>query len=167
MIGTQKTGRLPGTVISQVAVTAPLTLTIEGKPGVLAVLSADGRIVASGGDVARELAAVFVKCYRSMWKGVGHERVLSAPIAGGALISGVAHEWPSVTIAGEPGGAVAVLNEGGDVVASGANVAAEVRAVAVNCYRDEWIARGVLKVMSEPIPLAAALGGQSARAVAA
>lgn len=165
MIGTQKTGRLPGIVISKVT-GGPVTLTIDGKPGVLAVLSADGSIVASSADVAREVAAVCVECYRSMVKGKGHVRVWSDPIAGGVLISQVAHEWPTVTIAGQPG-SFAVLTADGIVVASGANVAAEVLSVSVNCYRDMLIARGFLRVMSPPQNRSTAQGVHSTKGGAA
>lgn len=164
MIGTQKTGRLPGIVIARTA-GKPLTLTIEGQPGVLAVLAADGSIVALGDDVARVLATVCVNFYRAMLKGEGHLRVWGEPIAGGVLISGVVHEGASVTIAGEPG-SFAVLNESGEVVAAGSDVAAEVRSVAVNSYRDMLIAKGLLRVIQPP-SLSRTLGGQSERGGAA
>jgi ParB/RepB/Spo0J family partition protein len=39
--------------------------------------------IAAGADVAREAEAVAVNCYRSVLKGQGHLRVMSAPLGGG------------------------------------------------------------------------------------
>ena len=80
MIGTQPTGTLPGVVISAV-VHEGLTVTVDGKPARLAVVTDDGRIVAAGDQVAREAEAVAINTYRAMWLGQGHLRVLSKPIA--------------------------------------------------------------------------------------
>lgn len=82
MIGEQKTGALPGVVISAV-VHEGLRVTVDGRPARLAVVDDQGRIVAAGDDVAREAGAVAVNSYRQMWIGQGHLRVLSEPIAKG------------------------------------------------------------------------------------
>lgn len=76
MIGTQRTGRIPGIVISAV-VHSGLEVTIDGKPGQLAIVNEHGEIVAQGLAVAREAQAVAVNCYRNMLKGTGHLRVHS------------------------------------------------------------------------------------------
>ena len=83
MIGQQPTGALPGVVISAV-VHEGLSVTVDGKPGQLAVIDDQGRVVAVGQQVAREAGAVAVNSYRQMWIGQGHLRVLSEPIAKGA-----------------------------------------------------------------------------------
>jgi hypothetical protein len=57
-----------------------LTVLVNGKPAKLAIVTADGRIVAAGDDVAEEAQAVAVNCYRSFLKGTGHLRVHSKPI---------------------------------------------------------------------------------------
>jgi hypothetical protein len=79
MIGTQPTGALPGIVISAVAHEG-LSVTIDGKPARLAIIDADGQVVAAGPQVAREAEAVAVNNYRSFLKGTGHLRVLSKPV---------------------------------------------------------------------------------------
>lgn len=87
MIGEQKTGAVPGVVISAVAHEG-LRVTVDGRPGRLAVVDDQGRIVAAGADVEREARAVAVNSYRQMWMGQGHLRVLSKPIAPGESASG-------------------------------------------------------------------------------
>ena len=79
MIGTQTTGRLPGVTISAVA-HEDLTVLVDGEPAQLAVIDAEGKIVASGPAVAREARAVAVNCYRGFLEGTGRLRVHSKPI---------------------------------------------------------------------------------------
>ena len=79
MIGTQPTGAIDGVVISAV-VHEGLSVTVDGKPARLAVVLDDGTVVAAGDQVAREAQAVAINCYRQMWMGQGHLRVLSGPI---------------------------------------------------------------------------------------
>lgn len=79
MIGTQPTGAIDGVVITAVAHVG-LTVTINGKPGRLAVVTEDGQVVAAGDKVAREAEAVALNSYRNFLKGNGHLRVLSRPI---------------------------------------------------------------------------------------
>lgn len=83
MIGVQKTGALPGVVISAV-VHEGLSVTVDGRPGRLAVIDDQGNVVAAGDQVATEARAVAVNSYRAMWIGQGHLRVLSKPIAPGS-----------------------------------------------------------------------------------
>ncbi|MDR7331730.1 hypothetical protein [Roseateles asaccharophilus] len=82
MIGQQTTGAIQGVVISAVSHEG-LTVTVNGKPGRLAVVDEQGRVIAAGDDVAREAEAVAVNCYREFWKGQGHLRVLSKPLDAG------------------------------------------------------------------------------------
>lgn len=79
MIGHQRTGALPGVVISAVAHEG-LTVTVDGKPAKLAVVLEDGTVVASGRPVAKEVQAVAVNLYRQFLQGNGHLRVLSPAI---------------------------------------------------------------------------------------
>ena len=82
MIGTQKTGTVPGVVISAVAHEG-LTVLVDGKPARLAIVTDDGHVVAAGADVEREVRAVSVNCYRLVLEGRGHLRALSRPEAAG------------------------------------------------------------------------------------
>jgi hypothetical protein len=79
MIGQQPTGAIEGVVISAVAHEG-LTVTVNGKPAKLAVVTEDGTVVAAGVDVAREVQAVAINLYREFLKGNGHLRVLSPSI---------------------------------------------------------------------------------------
>lgn len=79
MIGTQPTGAIEGVVISAVSHEG-LTVTVNGKPAKLAIVTDDGQVVAAGIDVAREARAVAVNSYRGFLKGKGFLRVLSKPI---------------------------------------------------------------------------------------
>jgi hypothetical protein len=74
MIGTQPTGAIGGVDISAVAHEG-LTVTVDGKPGRLAVLDEAGNVISSGPLVAREVEAVAIKSYRALWRGEGHVRV--------------------------------------------------------------------------------------------
>ena len=86
MIGEQPTGHVPDVIISAV-VHEGLTVTVNGRPGRLAVIDETGHVVAAGDAVAREARAVAVNCYRQMWIGQGHLRVLSAPVGGADAIA--------------------------------------------------------------------------------
>ena len=79
MIGTQPTGTLPGIIISAVSHEG-LTVTIDGKPGRLAVLDESGQVVAEGEQVADEARAVSVNNYRDFLQCKGYLRTRSAPI---------------------------------------------------------------------------------------
>jgi hypothetical protein len=68
---------------------------------------------------------------------------------GAIEISAVTHEGLRVTVNGRPAVLAIVLD--GQVVASGAEVAREAQAVAVNCYRETLKGRGHLRVVSAPI----------------
>ncbi|MFL9669021.1 hypothetical protein WIX39_018875 [Variovorax sp. AB1(2024)] len=80
MIGTQSTGAIEGVVISAVSHEG-LTVTVDGKPAKLAIVSDDGQVVAVGDLVAREAEAVAVNCYRNILLGKGFLRVMSPPLA--------------------------------------------------------------------------------------
>lgn len=81
MIGTQPEGTIAGVVISAVSHEG-LTVTVDGKPARLAILTDDGQVIAAGDQVAREAEAVALNCYRNFLKGQGFLRVNSEPITG-------------------------------------------------------------------------------------
>ena len=85
MIGTQPTGAIQGVHISAVSHEG-LTVTVNGTPGRLAIVTDDGKIIAAGKDVAREAEAVAVNSYREMLKGQGWLRVMSKPIQMAATV---------------------------------------------------------------------------------
>ena len=80
MIGEQETGLIPNAVISAVSHEG-LTVMINGKPGHLAIVDENEKVVASGKEVAREAQNVSVNCYRNFLKAQGFLRVYSAPIS--------------------------------------------------------------------------------------
>lgn len=79
MIGTQPVGTISGVVISAVSHEG-LSVTVNGKPARLAILTDDGQIIAAGDNVAKEAEAVALNCYRNFLKGQGYLRVNSEPI---------------------------------------------------------------------------------------
>lgn len=79
MIGTQPEGTINGVVISAVSHEG-LTVTVDGKPARLAILTDDGKVIAAGDQVAKEAEAVALNSYRNFLKGQGYLRVLSEPI---------------------------------------------------------------------------------------
>lgn len=79
MLGEQPTGAIEGIRVQAVSHTPP-QVTINGQPGQLAIIAADGSIVAIGVEVAREVEAVVINCLRNTMKGQGFLRVLSNPI---------------------------------------------------------------------------------------
>lgn len=79
MIGHQQTGTIDGVVISAVAHEG-LRVTVDGRPGRLAVVTDDGHIVADGPTVAREVRSVSINIYRAMLQGKGHLRVIGEKI---------------------------------------------------------------------------------------
>jgi len=80
MIGTQRTGRLPGIQITGTAHEG-LAVTAHGQPAQLAIITADGRVLAAGGQVAAEVEAAALNVYQAFWRGTGHLRDLPAPAA--------------------------------------------------------------------------------------
>jgi len=81
MIGDRPIGALPTVMITAVSHEG-LTVTVNGRPATLAVLTQDGEIIAAGSDVAREAEAVAINCYRQFLKGQGYLRVFGKPIIG-------------------------------------------------------------------------------------
>jgi hypothetical protein len=79
MIGQQPTGAVPGVTISTVAGEG-LTVSIDGKPGRLAIVDDEGHVIAAGAQVAQEVRAVAVNSYRAFLEGRGHLRTRSRPI---------------------------------------------------------------------------------------
>lgn len=80
MIGQQPTGALAGIIVSAVSHEG-VSVTINGRPARLAIVADDGRVVAAGDDVAREVEAVVLNSYRAFLKGQGHLRMHSKEIA--------------------------------------------------------------------------------------
>lgn len=76
MIGTQSVGNITGVVISAVSHQG-LSVTVNGRPARLAILTDDGQIIAAGDQVAKEAEAVALNCYRNFLKGQGYLRVNS------------------------------------------------------------------------------------------
>lgn len=76
MIGTQPVGTINGVVISTVSHEG-LSVTVNGKPAKLAILSVDGCVIAAGDQVAKEVEAVALNGYRNFLKGQGFLRVHS------------------------------------------------------------------------------------------
>jgi hypothetical protein len=68
------TSTLPGIVISTAAA-QPLTVTVNGKPARLAIVTDDGQIVAAGPDVAAQARAAVAEAQVAYWRGEGHLRV--------------------------------------------------------------------------------------------
>lgn len=79
MIGLQPTGALGGVVISAVAHEG-LSVTVDGKPARLAIVTDDGQVITASPLVAREAESVAVNSYRQMLQGQGHLRVMSKPV---------------------------------------------------------------------------------------
>jgi hypothetical protein len=65
MFNVQPTGALPGVVIIG-SITEGLTVRANGKPAQLAVVDAEGHVLAFGEQVAREAEAVAVNAYRNL-----------------------------------------------------------------------------------------------------
>lgn len=74
MIGTQPTGAISGAVVSTVSHEG-LSVTVNGKPGQLAILREDGTVYCAGPTVAREVQAVAVNGYRAFLEAKGFMRV--------------------------------------------------------------------------------------------
>lgn len=68
----------------------------------------------------------------------------------GVVISAVSHEGLRVMVDGKPA-RLAILDDAGNVIAAGDQVAKEAEAVALNCYRNYLKGQGFLRVSSEPI----------------
>jgi hypothetical protein len=79
MIGQQPTGAIGGVIISAVAHEG-LSVTVDGKPARLAIVTETGQVIAVGRLVAREAEAVAVNSYRQLLQGQGHLRVVSKPL---------------------------------------------------------------------------------------
>lgn len=79
MIGAQPVGALGAVIISAVSHEG-LSVTVDGKPARLAIITDDGRVIAAGDQVAREAEAVAVNNYRSFLQGKGFLRIMGKPI---------------------------------------------------------------------------------------
>lgn len=72
-----------------------------------------------------------------------------APIQG-IVISAVGHEGLSVLVNGKPA-RLAIIDDNGQVLAAGSDVAKEAEAVSVNSYRNFLKGQGFLRVLSKPL----------------
>jgi len=80
MIGPQRTGVIDGVIISAQSHTG-LQVSVHGKPAQLAILNADGEVIALGNLVAQEAEAVAINAYRNFLAGKGHLKVYSKPLS--------------------------------------------------------------------------------------
>ncbi len=80
MIGTQRTGRLPGIHIGGTAHEG-LAITAHGQPAQLAIVTADGRVLVAGAAVVAEVEAAAINLYQRWAAGLGHLRDLPPPAA--------------------------------------------------------------------------------------
>lgn len=79
MYGDDPTGTIEGAVISAVAHEG-LTVTVNGKPAMLAIVTGDGEVFAKGDAVTREFEAVAINAYCKILQGQGHMRTLGNPV---------------------------------------------------------------------------------------
>lgn len=79
MLGEQPTGAIDGVYIHAVSHQPP-TATYQGKPVQLAIITADGKVIAAGEQLSREIESAVINCYRNTLKGQGFLRVTSNPI---------------------------------------------------------------------------------------
>lgn len=77
MIGNIETGTLKRAEISAVIHQGLTVRTASGKPARLAIIDADGNILESGEDVAREAFNTAIACYKNFLRGQGHLRTAS------------------------------------------------------------------------------------------
>lgn len=82
MIGPQPVGAIAGVVICANSHEG-LTVTVDGKPARLAIVTDDGQVIVAGATVAREAEAVALNNYRNFMAGKGYLRSRSAPILAG------------------------------------------------------------------------------------
>ena len=78
MIGTQRTGRLPGIQITGTAHDG-LSVLAHGQPAQLAVITADGQVLVAGQVVADEVEASAINLYQAWACGQGHQRIGATP----------------------------------------------------------------------------------------
>lgn len=76
MIGEMATGGLAGITVSAVAHEG-LSVEVAGRPGRLAIIDEQGRVVAAGDQVAEEVEAVAINSYRAFLRGQGHLRAFA------------------------------------------------------------------------------------------
>jgi citrate lyase synthetase len=76
----QQPNSIGGGVIISAVSHEGLSVTVDGCPARLAVVTDDGKVIACGQDVAREAEAVAVSSYKHTMQGKGFFRVLSKPI---------------------------------------------------------------------------------------
>lgn len=75
MIGQQRTGNLPGIVIWATSHQG-LQVMVAGQRGALAVVDPEGRVLASGEEVAREAEAVALNNFKNTMRGKGYLKTI-------------------------------------------------------------------------------------------
>lgn len=80
MIGTIKTGTIPGATISAVISKGLGVTTTDGQAAQLAIIDPAGNIIAAGASVEREAFNVSIASYKNFLKGQGHLRVSSGEL---------------------------------------------------------------------------------------
>jgi len=70
---------IEGAALSAVVTEGLTARTADGRPARLAILDADGNVVAEGEAVARQAWTVALQCYRNFLRGQGHLRVQPGP----------------------------------------------------------------------------------------
>lgn len=68
----------------------------------------------------------------------------------GLYITAVSHEPPKATFNGRPV-RLAIIDDNGEVIAAGPEVAREFEATVINCHRNTLKGKGYLRVRSQPI----------------
>ena len=68
----------------------------------------------------------------------------------GIVICATSHEGLQVLVDGKPA-RLAIVDEGGHVLAAGAEVAREAEAVALNNFRNTMMGKGYLRTLGKPI----------------
>lgn len=79
MIGEQPTGRIGGVTVNAGKPHEPVTIDANGRPARLAIVDDEGRVVAEGDEVTREMIAVAVNRYRRFLLDNGFLRGWAAP----------------------------------------------------------------------------------------
>lgn len=74
MIGSRPIGLIENVVISAVSHEG-LSVTVNGQPAQLAIVTNEGQVIACGKNVAREVEGVSINSYREFLKGNGFLRV--------------------------------------------------------------------------------------------
>lgn len=158
-MGGEKVGRLEshGVTVRGELDALRVAVTVNDKAARLAVLTAEGEVGCESDALAREVLAMTVKFYRNY---LGAEGWLAAtgtplPTVEGIVVRADQFNGLSVTVNGQPA-RLAVVAEGGVVVAEGDAVTEEAFAASINLYREFLRDNGLLRDVYNPRPFTAA-----------